>query len=131
MTNYSIHKYKIPSEHVFHLELPAGAKILTVQTQRVRKIHESNNPSEYCVDRPYIWAMVPISDRLNAPIAKEERILILFGTDQTLREEEYNQVMEGTLKYIGTFQLQGDSLYTILPDGARVFHLFEDTSEKV
>lgn len=70
-----IYKYKIPIEDEIIIDLPKGAKILTVQVQN---------------EQPCIWAIV---DPLQ-PF--EKRNLYLYGTGMTVTHCE---------SYIGTFQI--------------------------
>jgi hypothetical protein len=78
-----IYKYTIPVEDYFSLDLPAGAKILTVQAQR---------------DEPQIWALVDSGQQSN--VRHNFRVA---GTGHNITEDG-----DG-LNYIGTFQLfRGD-----------------------
>ncbi len=74
---HRVYKYSFPVEDYFSLELPKGAKILTVQEQD---------------GEPQIWALV----KSYAPM--EERNFILVGTGHAILEAP------SKLKYIGTFQ---------------------------
>lgn len=75
------HKYAI--DPAFDtVEMPKGAKVLTVQTQD---------------NKPFIWALVDANAR-----EFEERKFVPYGTGHLLPDEP------GT--YIGTFQLNGGSL---------------------
>ena len=71
-----IYKYAAPGEDYFSLELPRGAKILTVQVQD---------------DEPQIWALV------NPENPTELRSFHLAGTGHPIEETEED------LNYIGTF----------------------------
>jgi len=75
-----VYKYTIPVEDYFSLDLPAGAKILTIQVQR---------------DEPQIWALV---DPEQQPRPYNFR---LAGTGHDITESR------DSLEYIGTFQLVG------------------------
>lgn len=77
----TVYKYAILAFDVFGLELPIGAKILTVQTQN---------------DLPHIWALVDPSAE------KEIRTFRLAGTGHTIKETN--------LDYIGTVQIRGGEL---------------------
>lgn len=77
---HNVFKYTIPVEDYFSLNLPKGAKILTVQ--------EQNN-------EPQIWALVEGSQ------PDETRNFRLSGTGHPIKEDP------GILEYIGTFQLVG------------------------
>ena len=79
----TIHKYSIPIEDRMFLELPAGAKILTVQVQ---------------TECPQIWALVDTEQPLEA------RFFRMVGTGHPITEDILS------LSYIGTFQLQGGGL---------------------
>lgn len=77
-----IYKYPIPIEDNITIELPEGARVLTVQIQK---------------GKPYIWAKVDP----NAP--KIKRYFKLFGTGHQI---------SNTNKYIGTFQIyEGDLVF--------------------
>lgn len=73
-----IYKYTIPVEVYFSIELPRGAKILTVQEQR---------------GKPQIWALV------NPESSTEIREFCIVGTGNMIDNDEE------TLEYIGTFQI--------------------------
>lgn len=74
-----IFKYQVPfaDEGSFSLDLPEGAKILTVQTQR---------------EQPQIWALV------DPDKPAETRNFLSFATGSPIRENIEN------LSYIGTYQ---------------------------
>lgn len=78
----SVYKYTIKVEDYFSLDLPKGARILTVQAQ---------------YDEPQLWALV---DK-NKP--NEKRNFRLAGTGHPIKESSES------LNYIGTFQLAGGS----------------------
>lgn len=80
----TIYKYPIPIENHFTLELPEGAKILTVQTQR---------------DIPQLWAMV------DSETEKETRYFRLGRTGYPLGDD-YLRITN----YIGTFQMEKGTL---------------------
>ena len=77
-----IYKYKIPVQDEFTMELPQGAYILTVQSQR---------------EVPCIWAVVDP----DAPLEP-----ICFRVAGTGHDIEWDTVK----RYIGTFQLCGGDL---------------------
>jgi len=83
-----IFKYELPVEDYFELELPAGAKILTVQTQFELNLH----PPE----RPKIWVLVDPSAE------KEKRKFRIIGTGKNFNENG--------MVYLGTFQQFGGAL---------------------
>ncbi len=74
--------YKYPVSPECEIEMPRGAKILTVQTQR---------------GEPQLWALVDP----DAP--KERRRNVAFGTGHDIAYPEH-------LTYIGTVQMPGVSL---------------------
>ena len=76
-----VYKYTVPVEDYFSLDLPAGAKILTVQAQ-----HEE----------PQIWALVDPGQQ-----SKVRHNFRVSGTGHDIKENK-----DG-LSYIGTFQLAG------------------------
>jgi len=78
-----IFKYPIEASDYFSLDLPKGAKILTVQVQ-----HEM----------PFIWALV------NPNVSKEMRHFKVAGTGHNIDEHP------DALIYIGTFQLSNGAL---------------------
>lgn len=73
-----VFKYPVPVEDRFSLDLPQGARILTVQEQN---------------SKPQIWAIV------NPENPTEIRNFRLAGAGHPIEENEKN------LSYIGTFQL--------------------------
>ena len=73
-------KYPVPVEDQFHIDMPEGAQVLTVQTQ---------------AGKPQIWALV---DEENEPVHYGFRIL---GTGHKCHTE--------VGKYVGSFQLAGGS----------------------
>lgn len=79
-----VYKYTIPPEDYFSLDLPAGAKILTVQTQR---------------DKPQIWALVDTGQQ-----SKVRHNFRLAGTGDDIKEDN------DSLVYVGTFQLAGGNV---------------------
>ncbi len=78
----NVFKYTIPVEDYFSLDLPKGAKILTVQEQH---------------GEAQVWALV------NPDNPTETRNFRLAGTGHPIEENP------DTLDYIGTFQLAGGS----------------------
>lgn len=78
----NVFKYTIPVEDYFSLDLPEGAKILTVQEQH---------------GGAQIWVLV------NPNNPSEPRNFRLAGTGHSIKESL------GTLDYIGTFQLADGS----------------------
>lgn len=81
-TMQSVYKYTIPLEDYFSLDLPEGAKILTVREQG---------------GEPQLWALVKQGGR------NEKRNFRLAGTGHPIKERPEK------LSYIGTFQLAGGS----------------------
>lgn len=77
-----VYKYTVLVQNCSSLELPRGAKILTVQEQH---------------GEPQIWALV------NPGNPMETRNFRLAGTGHPIEEDEE------VLNYIGTFQLLGGS----------------------
>ncbi|MCK4500422.1 hypothetical protein KAU11_07985 [Candidatus Babeliales bacterium] len=76
----TVWKYTVPMLDVFSLDLPQGAKILTIQEQH---------------GNPQIWVLV------NYPVdLLETRKFRLVGTGQTIE-------VDNGLEYIGTFQSIG------------------------
>ena len=78
----TIWKYPIPVQDNIQVEMPKGARVLTVQMQ---------------MDVPYVWALV------NPQAEKEIRTFRLVGTGHEIRHSD-------KLTYIGTFQLEGGAL---------------------
>lgn len=79
---HTIYKYPLESGDVNEIEMPEGAKVLTVQIQR---------------DIPCIWALVdPNMDN------KVVRRFHIYGTGY--------QILRPNDRYIGTFQLYGGAL---------------------
>lgn len=76
----SVHKYTIPVKDYFSLNLPKGAKVLTVREQ---------------YNEPQLWALV------EKGVSTEKRNFRLAGTGHLIEEAP------DTLNYIGTFQLDG------------------------
>ena len=76
-----VYKHRVSQENVFSTEMPKGAEILTVQTQR---------------ENPVMWVLANPENEL------EVRSFRLAGTGHPITEEN--------LKYIGTFQLFGGDL---------------------
>ena len=80
----TIYKYPVKIEDEFNLQLPYGAKLLTVQ----RQIHETQ-----------IWFEVDTE----APLVDVNFILV--GTGHEIRLNNYTEAI-----YCGTFQLAGGTL---------------------
>ncbi len=78
----TIHKYEIPIEDSFVLELPVGARILSVQTQN---------------GVPQLWAVV------DSRAPKREQQFHLRGTG-------YDCQGLGSLTYLATFQIHDGAL---------------------
>ncbi len=76
-----VYKYPIRIADVFSLELPRGAQLLDVQTQR---------------GEPHLWALV------DADAVLERRWFRLAGTG--------HDIPEAVKSHAGSFQLQGGSL---------------------
>lgn len=79
-----VYKYTIPVKDYFLLDLPAGAKILTVQVQN---------------DEPQIWALVDPGQK-----SKVSHNFRVAGTGHDITETKDD------LEYIGTFQIAGGQL---------------------
>ena len=77
---FKVFKYPVPANDYFYLDLPRGAKILTVQIEN---------------SRPQIWALV------NPENPTETRNFCLAGTGNPMNEKN--------LIYIGTFQASNES----------------------
>ena len=75
----TIYKYSIPINDFFNIELPASAKILTVQIQ--------NNT-------PCIWALTSTDE------STVNRQFMLRGTGHPIADDDVER-----FKYVGTFQL--------------------------
>ena len=80
----TIYKYPVLIKDHFTLELPVGAEILTVQTQR---------------GTPHLWA------RVDSETEEETRYFRLSGTGHPLGED-YIRI----INYIGTFQMENGAL---------------------
>lgn len=78
----TIWKYPIPTTRDFDLDLPVGAKILTVHTQK---------------DSPKIWVLI------DPDMGSENRKFIIKPTG-------YSYFDSKNLRYIGTFFLGNESL---------------------
>lgn len=91
----TIHKFPVASG-LFHIHLPKGAKVLTVQTQ---------GPSTGSGDtgEPKMWVLFDTDNET------ERRSFVTFPTGGDISSDTH-------LDYIGTFQLAGGNL---------IFHLFE------
>lgn len=83
-----IHKYGIPIDEEFSLQLPEGADILDVQVQN---------------DTPYIWAMVDTEK------PGEQRHFRVIGTGNPIKPFEVHKYRRG-YKHIGTFQMANGQL---------------------
>lgn len=93
---HSVYKYPIPIEDTFTISMPAGATVLTVQTQ------QSSQDVWRGEAGPNIWVLV------DPTALHEPRHFRLAGTGHPIEEK--------LGRYVGTFQLSGGQL---------VFHLFE------
>lgn len=91
----TIHKYAVKKEDEFIVNMPVGAKILTVQMQ---------------FGQPQMWAV--IDDDEDIPL--EPRHFRLAGTGHPLWI--HDSPINGQHEYIGTIQMR---------EGTLVFHLFE------
>ena len=96
----TIHKYPVklnstPGHPRIEIEMPAGARVLTVQTQYAGDLER---------EMPYVWATVDTE----RPMKK--RGFYLLGTGHLLPPAST------PTRYVGSFQLEG---------GRFVFHLFE------
>lgn len=87
---------------VFTQDMPAGAEILSVQTQ----LGKDGSGSPWQTLQPMMWAMV---DPQNM---REKRKFVTVGTGNEIPPE----ARLGRHNFLGTFQL---------PDQGLVFHLFE------
>lgn len=85
-----IFKYPVTVAFTFEVAMPAGAKVLCVQTQR---------------GAPFIWALVDPDAKL------EPRRFQLYCTGQTC--------LSPAQEYVGTFQMQGGSLVFHLFESSR------------
>lgn len=83
-----IYKYKVPMADKVELEMPAGAKVLAVQTQ-----------GAHGGDEPMLWAMV---DKERPTVTRH---FLVKGTGH-----EFDITPEVTLDHVGTFQLHGGGL---------------------
>jgi hypothetical protein len=95
----TIWKFEVPVQDNIQIEMPKGARILSVQAQRNLAALTVGDP----IEQVCLWALV------NPEATKEIRGFRMVGTDHPIQHSE-------KLTYIGTFQMQG---------GALVFHLFE------
>lgn len=77
----SVYKYPIALDDYFSLDLPKGAKILTVQEQR---------------GIPQLWAFIKLGEE-----EVEKRNFLLAGTGHPIKESPER------LNYVGTFQTFG------------------------
>ena len=87
----TIWKFAVFPGRFFH-DMPQGAQVLDVQVQD---------------GEPQLWALV------DPALETEARWFRVFGTGQS--------VPDATLRYVGTFQLEG---------GMLVLHLFSETAAK-
>ncbi len=88
----TIFKYPIEVKDRFYVDMPAGARILSVQVQH---------------NIPQIWAVVDVL------MPKVERAFWVRGTGHELG-------IAAAGKFVGTFQLDGGSLVFHLFDGGEV-----------
>jgi len=79
----TIYKYELPVSDHFVLEMPLGARVLTVQIHR---------------ERPYIWVLADANQTVT-----ESRHFCCIGTGHPIEEN-------GALNYIGTFKILVDTL---------------------
>lgn len=75
----TIWKYPLRIVDEQHIEIPIGAKVLTVQMQG---------------NAPYLWALV------NPDARRESRFIRIFSTGDTMPEHK----LISLLKYVATFQ---------------------------
>ena len=80
----TIWKYPVPVQDEFTVDMPPGAKVLSVQVQR---------------DEPQMWAMV----EEESYGGKQRRRFRVIGTGHPISRDEI-------LSFIGTFQLRGGAL---------------------
>lgn len=78
----TIWKFDVPTQDIFWLELPIGARVLSAQMQK---------------GKPCLWVL------LDPEIPKEGRRFRLSGTGHPIEKAE-------SLSFIDTFQLDGGSL---------------------
>ena len=91
----TIYKYEIPIDGEFTLELPLGARILSVQAQPQDGLLMNN-------DKVFIWAIVnPYNEKI-------KRKFHVHGTGNPLYDH---------YKYIGTFQVYNGRLVWHLFEG--------------
>jgi len=76
-----IFKYEIPVNDEIELDLPKGAKVLTIQLQK---------------GVPCIWMLV------NPDLSTEKRLFWLYGTGMEVKQTHLN--------YLGSFQMLGGDL---------------------
>lgn len=96
-----IFKYPLEVTDEQVIEIPNGAKILTIQTQ-VTSGKESEVP--VTIERPCIWAMV------NEQSGIGKKKIVMFGTGHPIESNK-------NLEYIGSFQIH---------NGKQIYHAFEE-----
>lgn len=79
-----IYKYPVSVTDDFMLDMPAGAKVLSVQVQN---------------GEPHLWALVETDG-----VMHERRTFHLYGTGNPLPRDV------GSFVFVGTFQLRGGAL---------------------
>lgn len=93
--NLTVWKFPVAIEDAFALDMPEGARVLSVQVQG---------------DKPWIWALV------DPKAPKVRRTFVLMGTGHKRPAAMFRAgSLEASLEFVGTFQLSG---------GALVFHLW-------
>lgn len=97
-----IFKYplKVRDEQV--IEIPNGAKILTIQTQKRNVL--TKNDLVQPLDMPCVWAMV------NEQAGMGKKKIVMFGTGHPIESSK-------NLEYIGSFQVL---------NGQQIYHAFEE-----
>ena len=83
LPTFSVYKYPIKPEGV-RLDLPAGARLLSVQMQR---------------GTPCLWALVPTGDPVMPITPSSMRIIRVYGTGHTINGDPG--------EFIDTFQIEG------------------------
>jgi hypothetical protein len=94
-----IFKYDVPGPGCFKVEMPRGAEILSVQTQR---------------GEPVFWALVEPGE----PLVARRLACIATGEEIDLTDVPYV-----VLRYVGTFQLEIETSAKSAP--SIVMHLFD------
>ncbi len=104
----TIWKFPVSIDDHFTLQMPRGAKVLSVGVQATPQAGPPRPADQREV--PFLWALVDPDPDLGT----ETRHFLLAGTGHPRPDLEWLKIV-----FIGTFQLRG---------GALVFHLFERIS---